>query len=358
MLQQWNEVLTSLLPDRWMRATALVVAALIASWFARWIIVAVASRLAQRSGTEVDDAILKALRRPVFWSVLLWGLSGAVISLQLEKPVEDKVLRIDHTVVLLVWLFAGFQLCHVFVGFFSRLADRVEWIQPRTVPLVENIGRVMLVVLVGYSFLKIWELDAAPWLASASVVGLAVGFAAKDTLANLFGGFFIIIDAPYKIGDFINLDTGERGEVTRIGLRSTRILTRDDVEVTIPNAEIASSKIVNEAGGRWEKTRVRIKVGVAYGSDVDQVRTVLLEAAESIEYCVGEPEPRVRFRAFGDSSLDFELLVWILRPELRGRCKDALLTEIYKRFQGAAIEIPFPQRDVHVRTLPKGYRSP
>ena len=100
------------------------------------------------------------------------------------------------------------------------LKKRVEWIQPRTVPLVENLIRVTLFVVAVYLLLKIWKLDVAPWLASAGVVGIALGFAAKDTLANLFGGFFVIIDAPYKIGDYINLDTGERGEVTRIGLRS------------------------------------------------------------------------------------------------------------------------------------------
>ena len=89
---------------------------------------------------------------------------------------------------------------------------------------------------------------------------MAVGFAAKDTLANLFGGIFILADAPYKVGDFVVLGSGERGEVTQVGLRSTRILTRDDVEVTVPNAMIANDTIVNESGGPWVKHRVRVRV--------------------------------------------------------------------------------------------------
>ena len=120
-------------------------------------------------------------------------------------------------------------------------------------------------------------------------MGLAVGFAAKDSLANLFGGLFVIMDAPYKLGDFINLDSGDRGRVIKIGLRSTRLLTRDDVEITLPNAHIANAKVVNESGGPYEKTRVAISVGVAYGSDVDRVKEVLQEAARSVESVAHDP---------------------------------------------------------------------
>ena len=88
--------------------------------------------------------------------------------------------------------------------------------------------------------------------------------------------FFILADAPYKIGDFVVLDSGERGEVTHIGIRSTRLLTRDDIQVTIPNSVMGNTKIINESGGPTEKFRIRVIVGVAYGSDIDQVREVLM----------------------------------------------------------------------------------
>jgi small-conductance mechanosensitive channel len=121
------------------------------------------------------------------------------------------------------------------------------------------------------------------WLASAGIVGIAVGFAAKDTLANLFSGVFIMADAPYKIGDYVVLDTGERGEITHIGIRSTRMRTRDDVEVTVPNSIMGNTKIINESGGPYEKYRIRVKVGVAYGSDIDQVEQLLMEIAAANE---------------------------------------------------------------------------
>ena len=209
-----------------------------------------------------------------------------------------------------------------------------------------------LVVGGGLYFLFLtWGINVGGLLMTGGIAGLAVGFAAKDTLANLFSGFFILADAPYQVGDFIVLDTGERGQVTNVGLRSTRLLTRDDIEITIPNAVIGNAKITNESGGRWEKERIRVKVGVAYGSDVDRVRQVLMEVAEGNPNIDDEPEPRVRFRRFGESGLDFELMGWIHEPVLRGRVLDALNTEVYKRFAAEGIEIPFPKRDVYLHQV-------
>ncbi len=198
----------------------------------------------------------------------------------------------------------------------------------------------------------VWNINVSAWLASAGIVGIAVGFAAKDRLANLFAGFFIVTDAPYKVGDYIVFDTGERGRVTQIGLRSTRLLTRDDIEITIPNSIIANAKIVNESGGPWERSRVRVGVSVAYGSDIDQVREVLSRIAQESSFLCDNPEPRVRLRTFGDSGLNFELLGWIDLPELRGRALDALNSDVYKKFMEHGIEIPFPKRDLYLKQVP------
>ena len=184
------------------------------------------------------------------------------------------------------------------------------------------------------------------------MLGIAVGFAAKDTLANLFSGVFIVADAPYKLGDYIILDSGERGMVTHVGLRSTRLLTRDDIEITVPNSVMGSAKIINESGGPYTKMRVRVKVGVAYGCDVDHVCETLLAVCEEHEGLCKDPAPRVRMRGFGDSSLDFELLAWIEQPVDRGRTAHELYMETYKKFAAENIEIPFPQRDLHIKEMP------
>jgi small-conductance mechanosensitive channel len=212
----------------------------------------------------------------------------------------------------------------------------------------------VLVALGAYLLMVIWDWDATTWLASAGIIGIALGFAAQDTLGNLFAGIFIIADKPYQVGDYVVLDTGERGEVVHIGLRSTRLVTRDDVEITVPNAVMGNAKIVNESRGPWRKERIRIAVSVAYGSDIDVVRDALMKVAREESDVCAEPEPRVRFRAFGGSGLEFELLVWIEEAWMRGRATDALNGAVYKGFAAAGIEIPYSKHDVYV----KGWPSP
>jgi small-conductance mechanosensitive channel len=210
---------------------------------------------------------------------------------------------------------------------------------------------VRLVVLAGgiFLFLALWKINITPLLASAGIAGVAVALAAKETLSNFFGGITVLLDQPYRVGDYIILDSGERGEVVEIGLRSTRIVTRDDVQVSIPNSIITNTKVINESAPE-PRFRVRIKVGVAYGTDVDQVEDILLNVARNNPHVSPQPEPRVRFRVFGDSSLDFELLCWAHRPHDKGRIIHELNREIYKSFGQAGIVIPFPQRDVHVHS--------
>jgi MscS family membrane protein len=167
-------------------------------------------------------------------------------------------------------------------------------VQPRTIPLFEMLAKILLFSAAVYLIMVAWALDVTGWLASAGIVGIAVGFAAKDSLANLFAGIFIIADAPYKLGDFIMFEDGLRGRVTDIGLRATRILTRDDIEINIPNQVIGNSRVVNETGGPHEQERVQIKVSAAYGADIDLVRQVLLECPKGQPDVCESPRPHVQ----------------------------------------------------------------
>jgi len=247
-----------------------------------------------------------------------------------------------------------FRLARLLLRAASQTADRFNVISSQTLPLFENLAILVTIAIAVYFIFSAWNVDMTAWLASAGVIGIAIGFASKDTLANLFSGVFILADAPYKIGDYIVLDSGERGEVTHIGIRSTRILTRDDVEVTIPNSIMGNTRIINESGGPHTKFRIRLKVGVAYGSDIEQVKNTLMNIALENSSVCEDPEPRVRFRSFGGSSLDFELLSWVDEPVLRGRVLDALNTEVYLQFQANKIEIPFAQQDIYIKSWPEG----
>jgi MscS family membrane protein len=331
-----------------LRAGVLVLLAIILAKITDWIITRLLMVWARRTKTSFDDRLIQILHRPVFLSVLLVGLWLATLQLGLSERLYGFTTHTLLTIAILTWLIFAFRACTMLLDIFSALESRFEIVQPRTVSIFDQTTKILLVGGSIYALFLTWGIDVAALLAAGGIIGIAVGFAAKDSLANLFSGIFILADAPYQVGDFIVLDSGERGQVTQIGLRSTRILTRDDIEVTIPNAVIANAKISNESGGHWEKARIRVKVGVAYGSDIDHVREVLMGVARDNPDLDGNPEPRVRFRAFGESSLGFELMGWIRQPVLRGRVLDALNSEVYKRFEQENIRIPFPQRDVHL----------
>jgi small-conductance mechanosensitive channel len=333
------------------RAIAIIVGSIAAAGIVERVLRTTLVRLARRTKTDLDDIFVAAVRRPVFLSVILIGLSFAVDELPLEGQ-ASMIEALLETLGVIIWSGAGFRVSIAVLEALSRRSTDTSIIQPRTLPVFEMLLKVAVVGAAVYFMFLAWRIDLTAWLASAGIVGIAIGFAAKDTLANLFSGIFIVADAPYKVGDFILLDEGLRGQVTKIGIRSTRILTRDDVEITVPNAVIGASKIVNETGGPHIKQRIAVTVDVAYGSDIDLVREVLLTCPTGVAGIAEHPVPQVRFREFGGSGLAFELLVWLTDPIVREPVIDGLNCAIYKAFARAKIEIPFSQHDLHLRGLP------
>ena len=355
-----EEFLLVLGNNPYIQALSVVLVSLVLARLADCLLTRGLTRLTKKTASEIDDQILGMIHKPIYYSVLAIGLAIAVTLVELPAPFNFIGFGLIKTLVVLVWLILGIRLILLILDWMTLHPERFHIVQPDTKPLFDISARIILFGGALYFVLISWNVDVTAWLASAGIIGIAVGFAAKDTLANLFAGVFILADAPYKIGDFIVLDGGERGRVTKIGIRSTRILTRDDVQITIPNATIGNTKIINESGGPYVKYRNRIAVGVAYGSDVDLVRKVLLEAAQEAAKEVGlalDPEPRVRFRGFGDSALLFELLYWIEDPVLKGRIQDVLNTLIYKALAEADIEIPYPKRDLYVKEMPQSTDS-
>ncbi|MCH7536989.1 MAG: mechanosensitive ion channel family protein [Proteobacteria bacterium] len=339
-------------PNVYLQAAIIAAAFIIVGKIADWVISGIIGRIANKSVNEYDDHFVALVHRPVFLSFVLVGLALATRRMGISATPEFITIGVLKTIAIFVWFSTLSNLMKLLVEVFSRTKDS-KIVQTGMLSLLHNVMKIVVVALTGYFLFLAWNINVTAWLASAGIVGLALSFAAKDTLSNLFAGVSIIMDAPYKTGDFIILDSGERGVVTDIGLRSTRILTRDDVEITIPNGVIGNGKIINEAGGPSSQHRIRVAVGVAYGSDVDQVIEVLEEVAVENNDVLVTPAPRVRFRLFGESSLDFELLVWIARPIDRGRVKHELNCAVYKALNKYNIEIPFPQRVLHVRTMPE-----
>jgi small-conductance mechanosensitive channel len=327
-------------------AIALVVCALVAKT-ADFFFNKVLRRLARKTRITFDDQILDIIHVPVLYGVFLLGAAQSLSLLSLEDPFLFWIRAAIHTVLLLILTVGAIRLSTLLIdGIFRRFTD-LTGIGSELKPLLTNLAKVGIIVAFGMGVLSVWRLDITPLLASAGIAGVAVALAAKDTLANFFGGVSIFVDRPYRIGDYIVMDDGQRGEVVQIGVRSTRIKTRDDILITVPNSVMANTKIINQSAP-IPNFRIRIAVGVAYGVDVDHVEGVLNKLARENEMVLKDPAPRVRFRSFGDSALNFELLCWCENPALKGRLVHELNRSIYKTFQTENIQIPFPQRDVHL----------
>ncbi len=338
-------------PNVYLQAMIIAVAFIVVGKIADWLISGIIGRFAGKSDNEFDDSLVKLVHRPVFLSFVFIGLGLATKRIGMPETPTYVTINVLKTLAIVIWYSTLGQLNTLVVSTLRQTPSN-KLAESGMLSLLHNVMKVLLVALAVYFVFIAWNIDVTAWLASAGIVGLALSFAAKDTLSNLFAGVSIAMDAPYKTGDYIILDSGERGVVTEIGLRSTRILTRDDIEITVPNGIIGNSTIVNEAGGPPSQHRIRVGVGVAYGSDLDHVIETLQGVAEDNPDILGTPEPRVRFRAFGDSSLNFELLGWIADPGNRGRVQHELNCAIYKALAREKIEIPFPQRDLHVRSMP------
>lgn len=216
--------------------------------------------------------------------------------------------------------------------------------------VIRIAGRLIsfsLVFVVYYRAGNYFGLPVAALFTSAGIAGVAVALAARETLANFFGGVSIFLDRPFRTGDYIVLDNGERGEVKAIGMRSTRIVTEDDILITIPNSVITNVKIVNQSMPA-QHFRMHIPIEVAYGSDLKQVEKILVDLAQNNHLVKKTPFPQVRLCSFGNSAISLELLVWAFKPHDKGQLTHELNTSIYCRFNDEGIVIPYPQLDIHM----------
>ena len=323
----------------------IILGAVIAAKITDMIFTRIFKRIVNKTQTNFDDRILQLLHRPIFYSILFIGFSVAVKTAELPKYIDYALVGIFKTSTILIWLFVVMKVLILSMEWASQKTSN-PLLQQKTLPLFNNLGKIAIGLFGIYFIFLSWDININGILASAGVLGVILGLAAKDTVANFFAGIFLMADSPYKEGDYILLDTGERGYVKSMGLRSTRFMTRDDIEITIPNSVIAASKIVNESGGPAEIERIRITLLVAYGSDIDAVKDLLISVAMANDNVQNSPEPRVRFREFADHGLKLQLLFWIHKPEIRGRTVDAVNTEIYKQFSQNNISIPYPTMKV------------
>ncbi len=352
ILTEWVNMCASYLgPNPLLQSVVVMAITIFFAYMLTSLLTRIIGRLTRFSKTKVDDNLIRMLRRPLFVTIVLIGSSIAVGRLELTETTASVSLSFLKSIGVWVWMTFALSFTRLILTALKNARNAFEFVDNRTLPLLQNAAFIIILVGAIYSFMNAWNKDVTALLASAGILGLALSFAAKDTLADVFAGVSILVDNPYKVGDYVVLGTGERGEVTQIGIRSTRLLTRDDVEITIPNAIIGNAKIMNETGGPHEKYRIRNKISVAYSSDLPNVCELLEQIAVNQTGVCEAPSPRVRVRSFGDSGINIELLSWVPKPVERGRITHELNLKIFSEFREHNIEIPFPQQEVFVKNL-------
>ncbi len=346
-MQYFFETYSVLLEHPYIQLAAVFLLLVLTAWVVMPLFFMTISTITSHTKTDIDDKLFRILHKPLFWSFVFGGIIVADNFLEFGGGIESFIFRAVISIMIFVWVRPLTRITNLVLHKNSQ--SKRSFVKSATLPLFKNMSLVIIWSFAIYFVFYTWGISLTAWLASAGIVGIAVGFAAKDTLANLISGIFILADSPYKVGDIIRLNSGERGEVLHVGLRSTRIRTYDGVEITVPNSKMGNEQIFNETGTHVDKKiRIRIPVGVSYDTDIAKVESILLNIAKSFESICDNPEPQVRFLRFGDSSLDLELRVWMPEPGRLGGITDKINRQILEEFRKESIEIPYPQRDVHI----------
>ena len=185
-----------------------------------------------------------------------------------------------------------------------------------------------------------------------SALSLGIGFGLQFIAGDIAAGFILLFERPVRVGDFITISGPDskvtEGRVQSINLRTTVVMTNDQLAAIVPNSKLVNQNLINWSY-RERRSRISIPIGVSYDADVDLVTETLLSAAEGVEFVLEDPKPSVQFLSFGESSLNFRLLVWTARPRRHVKIKSDINYRIHRLFKEKKIEIPYPQRDLNVR---------
>lgn len=261
----------------------------------------------------------------------------------------DSTVTLGGVLKLLIML----ALVLVLERFFRRiLVDKVLKRTHFEPALRFAIGRIAGYIFIALGFVLALNnagLDISSLTVLAGAVGIGLGFGLQNIINNFFSGLIILAERPVAIGDRVEVG-GVAGKVTKINMRSTTVVTNDNISIIVPNSDFISTAVTNWSHGD-PKVRIRVPFGVAYGSDVPKLKRVILEVAAQHSSVLKDPDPALFFIGFGESSLDFELGVWTIDMAHNPlRFKSELYYAIEDALRKNQIEIPFPQRDLHLRS--------
>ena len=298
---------------------------------------------------KANAQIFNSFRKVLFYALVL--VTGTYLIRLLKVQLMEKTF---HALLIILIAAPVTNFLVISIKYLQNtLADKTETkIDNIIFDLLNKFAGVIvysIAILLALDFLGI---NVMPFVAGAGVAGIAIGFAAKDTLSNLIAGILLILDRPFEIGDRIEVwsapvGSASWGDVVYIGLRATKIQTTDNIVIIIPNNEIMKRDIVNYTI-ITSKIRVRVNIGIAYDADIDKTKGIILDVADSTEWIAKDPPPRVMVRSFGESSVDLQLRVWIDDARKRMDTISHITDKVKTEFDKAGIEIPFPKRDITI----------
>ncbi len=348
-LEQWVDVVFSILV---FAATA---------FLGRPVIKFIIERLIRRSTgltrTTFDDIVLDAIASPLYWLMLIYAFRFSLTRLAfLFGDLRLDLEGLYFTLFLLIAFAIAWRLITNFAKWYERrlTAGRKSDLGRQLMPFLRRMALIILTIMIVIILLDYFNIEVSGMVATLGIGSLAIALAAQAALSDTISGFVIMIDRPYRIGDRIEIqDLDTWGDVEDIGLRSTRIRTRDNRMVIIPNSVISKSLIVNHSYPD-SQYRIESQVGIAYGTDIEKARQVIVEAVKTVEGVLPDPPVEALFLEFGESSLIFRVRLWLDSYVDTRRMFDKVNTAVYKALNDAKIEIPFPQRVV----THKGLSSP
>lgn len=319
----------------------------------------VARKIIPKTETVLDDKIIDVMLAYVKPLMVIIGLQVALREVRKGATASDlTVLQIlDYgesilyiVVVILVVKVLSSVLREFINWYLDRMAaDGTSSLKVTLGPLTSKVVNI----LVGFAALIVvldhFGINIGSLLVSLGVGSLAVALAAQDTLANMLGGFVILVDRPFRVGDRIEIPSGQIGDVKEIGFRSTRVLNFDDNMIVIPNAELVKGRIVNYSNPNI-RTRVQLKFEVAYGTSPSQVREILLRLVDAHEEVLKDPPPAVYFTATNEYSIQFTLVARVKEFGMQFATETALREEAYLAFRKEGIDVPLPQRVIQMKT--------
>ena len=316
-------------------------------------------KLAKRFNFGLGDDIA-ALLRPLIFKVIFFASIALIAKASSSSLPETTTVFIQSVakslIVLFIVLFLNdvIKLILQFLCHAKSKDGEPNLLQPATLPLFENVSLILIILIGVQQIFAIWNIDMTALLASAGLVGLAVGMASKDTLSDIIAGILILTDRPYSVGDIIQIDTETRGKVIQVGIRSTRILKKDNIQIIIPNGVMGRAQVTNESSSEDEGVRIMLMVSTAYGVDAKLIRKLLINAAKQTEIVLQDKKIIVHLSDIQKSHTIFTLFCWIAEPADKSKALAALRENVYELFIEEDIEIALPEeREIAITRQPQ-----